>query len=355
MSLEKSLMYKYAPQMKIYNQYSHEWKPYIMFSNPSNVRTEVLNTDNLGLRFNSSNNKNTLNSIFEQEHNKKESGLIIGASTAYGMGASSDEMTISSVLSRNSDIFFYNLGVTAFTGFQEVVLHQSLINHFEKIKHVVIFSGLNDMFMHNYIDVFDYELGPYYYSNQFKTGMDHMLLNKKRIITKFFLSPFFKADTNWLSITKKQIFETIFKNKYLKKNKIDNIRKEDLLKKYLLRNFIYWSNIQKIYKVKMIYVLQPFPKWFDKNLTIEEIEIFKELDLKDLRVHEAVKSLENLYLKSVSYISECCKRFGINFVDSNKYLKENVKQNDWCFIDRSHLTDLGNKYIANLIKSQIIK
>lgn len=355
MTFEKSLMYKYAPQMKIYNQYSHEWKPYIMFSNPNNVRTEVLNTDNLGLRFNSSNNKTNLVSIFQQEHNKKESGLIIGASTAYGMGASSDEMTISSLLSKNSDIFFYNLGVTAFTGFQEVLLHQSLINHFEKIKYVVIFSGLNDMFMHNYIDEFDYELGPYYYSNQFKIGMDHMLLNRKRKIAKFFLSPFFEESINWLSISKKQIFENLFKNKHLKKNKIDNNKKEDFLKNYLLRNFTYWSNIQKIYKVKMIYVLQPFPKWSDKNLTIEELEIFKELDLKDLKVYEAVKSLEDLYAKSVSHISEHCNKFGINFVDSNKYFKENVKQNEWCFIDRSHLTDLGNKYIANLIKSQIIK
>lgn len=355
MNLEKSLMYKYAPQMKIYNQYSVEWKPYIMFSNPSNVRTEVLNTDNLGLRFNASNNKTFPNSIFEQENNKKESGLIIGGSAVYGTGATSDDKTISSLLSKKLDIFFYNLGVTAFNGFQEVILHQSQINNFEKIKHIVIFSGLNDFFMQNYIDEIDNELGPYFYSSHFKTGMDHMLLNRKRKIAKFFLSPFFTSDINWLTTTKKNIFENIFKKKHLDKDKIDINTKKNLFKKKLHRNLTYWSNIQKIYKVKVTYILQPLAYWCDKNLTVEELEIFKELDAKNLKVYKVINSLKKSYSESSKTMSEICNKFEIKFVDSNKYFKENLKNDEWCFIDRSHLTDLGNEYISKLALSQIVK
>ncbi len=352
MSFKK--FFKYVPQMKIYHQYSHEWKPYIMFSNQSNVRTEVLNTDNLGLRFNTSNNKIFPNSIFEQENNKKENGLFIGASTAFGAGSSSDEKTISSLLSKNSDIFFYNLGVSAFNGFQEVILHQSLINYFEKIKHIIIFSGLNDFFMQHYISEIDNELGPYFYSSEFKTGMDNMVLNRKRKIARFFFSPFFENDTNWITITKKKIFKNIFKNKHLNKNKVDNNTKKNLLKKYLHRNLIYWSNIQKIYKVKVTYILQPFAYWCDKDFTVEELEIFKELD-SSLKVFKALASLEKLYSESLKEISETCNKFEINFIDSNKYFKDNIKKNEWCFVDRAHLTDLGNEYIFNLIKTQILK
>lgn len=351
---KRSSINKYAPQMRVYNRYSHTWKPYIMFSNASNLRTEVLNTDHLGLRFNSTyNDKFRPKNIFDQKNGKNERGAIFGASTAFGLGASKDEATISSQLSKDTDVFFYNLGISAFTGFQEVVLHQSLINYFDKIKYLIVLSGVNDLLLVNYIQEYDEELGPYFYNTHFLSGMDNMTLNNKRKVAKFFLSPFTYNDVDWTNITKKQLFEIILKNKKFKKTTFDNNTKDNLLKKYLIRNFTYWSNIQKIYKVKFFYVLQPFSTWCDKILSVEEKEIFTELDSNNLKVFNIIKSLEGAYSKYVGYVSEYCNKYNINFIDSNKYFKANIKANDWCFIDRLHLTDLGNKYMANLLKSVI--
>lgn len=355
MKIKRSLMYKYAPQMKTYDRYAHDWKPYIMYSNTPNLKTEILNTDNLGLRFNGNIKEEfKAGNIFEQENNKKEYGAILGASTAFGLGASNDEMTISSLISKDRDIFFYNLGVSAFSGFQEVVLHQSLINYFDKIKYVVIFSGLNDWFLINYIDKFDQELGPYFYNNHFLSGMDNIVLNKKRKIAKFLFSPFLDNKVDWKSVTVKKIIQTFSDKNDLKKSTYDNSEKVKLLKKFLLRNLTYWSNIQKVYKIKLFYVLQPIPSWSKKNLSIEEKEIFKELDSNNSKAYNIERSLDSSsHEKYVGYLSELCNKVGINFIDSNKYLKENTKDNDWCFIDRSHLTDLGNKYISKLISSII--
>tara|TARA_Y100000294_G_C8251664_1_gene215060 strand:- start:22 stop:330 length:309 start_codon:yes stop_codon:yes gene_type:complete len=78
-----------------------------MFTNTSNLRTKVLNTDHLGLRFNSSyNDKFTAKNIFDQKNEKNECGAIFGASTAFGFGASKDDATISSQLSKDTDVFF---------------------------------------------------------------------------------------------------------------------------------------------------------------------------------------------------------------------------------------------------------
>ena len=70
MKNERSIMYKHAPQMRIYYQNTHEWRPYLMYTNKTNLRTKVLNTDNLGLRFNSSKNINGLKSILDQKATK---------------------------------------------------------------------------------------------------------------------------------------------------------------------------------------------------------------------------------------------------------------------------------------------
>ncbi len=51
--MNKNLRYEILPQMRIYDQIGYRWLPFIMFSQTPNFRSDVLNTDNKGLRFNS--------------------------------------------------------------------------------------------------------------------------------------------------------------------------------------------------------------------------------------------------------------------------------------------------------------
>jgi len=354
MKISRTTIYKLAPQMRIYDNFSHEWKPFIMYSNKTNLRTKVVNTDNLGLRFNLLNNDNNSHkSIFDQKNTNQEFGLIIGSSTVFGLGCSEDDQTISSKLSKLSGTLFFNLGVSAFSGFQEVILHQSLINKVSKAKYIFIFSGLNDLFMQEYINKYDVELGPYFYSNQFKSGMYNSVLSKKRKIAKFLFSPLLDENIDWQHISKKQLIENILNRKII----FENGRKLNLkdLKNFILRNLTYWSNIEKVYKTKVKYILQPFPAWCKKNLTQEEREIFEELDNNDLRVFKVIKSLENYYIEYKKILIECCDISGIEFLDSNEYFKNSVNSEDWCFLDRAHLTDKGNQHISNFMFSVLKK
>ena len=103
--------YELAPQLKTYDNIGIEWVPHLMFTQTTNFRSEIVNTDCCGLRFNEKPNLNQ--SILDEKITGKKS-VLIGGSTAFGVGSSSDQKTISSLLSNSPDHHFYNLGCRAF-------------------------------------------------------------------------------------------------------------------------------------------------------------------------------------------------------------------------------------------------
>jgi len=356
---KKLIMYDLAPQMKVYDRLGQVWKPFIMYISRPNFKSEVINLDKFGLRFNDLSNKNKLeisknNSIFNEKifSDKKETAVFIGGSSAFGIGSSSDASTISSLLSKQTNTHFFNLGCSAFCGFQEIVLFQSMANYLTNIKKIVIFSGLNDIFFSNHVSTYDPILGPFYFNNEFIEGMTNASLNWKRSLSKFFLNPFIKNNINWNLITKKELFNYFFKkNSYTSIKLID---KEKILRNILKRNFICWSNIQKAMGVKLIYVLPPMANWCNKDLSDEEAQIFKENDASSYKNFQTLKSLDlEKFNNYRTYISEICDELKIDLVDSNDYISRKNCHKEWLFIDRSHLTDLGNKYISELILSRL--
>jgi len=356
---KKLIMYDLAPQMKVYDSLGQVWKPFIMYISRPNFKSEVINLDKFGLRFNDLNNNNKPeisknNSIFNEKifSDKKETAVLLGGSSALGVGASTDASTISSLLSKKTNTHFFNLGCSAFSGFQEIVLFQSMINYLTKIKKIVIFSGLNDIFFSNHISTYDPTLGPFYFNNEFIEGMTNASLNWKRGLSKFFLNPFMKNNINWNLITKKELFYYFFKKNSYKDLKL--VDKEKVLKSIIKRNLTCWSNIQKAMGIKLIYVLQPVPNWCNKDLSEEETKIFKELDSLSYKNFQTLKSL-NLAKFDIyrTYISEICDELKIDLVDSNNYISSKNCHKEWLFVDRAHLTDLGNKYISELILSRL--
>ena len=103
MNINKELRYKLAPQMKVYDSLGYRFLPYIMFTQPPNFRSEVLNTDERGFRFNS---KVTKKSIFG-EIKKNETILFLGGSTAFGVGSTKDENSITGILEKKSKLRYF--------------------------------------------------------------------------------------------------------------------------------------------------------------------------------------------------------------------------------------------------------
>ena len=49
--MRRDFRYELIPQMKTYDNLGFEWLPYLMFSQTPNLRSDVINTDEIGYRF----------------------------------------------------------------------------------------------------------------------------------------------------------------------------------------------------------------------------------------------------------------------------------------------------------------
>ena len=87
--------------MKIYDDVENVWSPYLMLKQKNLIKNEVLNTDKFGFRYTESFEKFTI--LDDIKNNKDEEQIaVIGNSTAFGIGASSDKKTIPSYLTNFS-------------------------------------------------------------------------------------------------------------------------------------------------------------------------------------------------------------------------------------------------------------
>ncbi|MCL0044718.1 hypothetical protein M1N16_00650 [Nitrospinaceae bacterium] len=347
--------YELAPQLKIYDNIGIEWVPHLMFTQTTNFRSEIVNTDCYGLRFNKKPNLNQ--SIFDEKITSKKS-VFIGGSTAFGVGSSSDQKTISSLLSSSSDCHFYNLGGRAFNGFQELILYQSLIEKLNEIEKIVIFSGLNDLYFFSGIDFDNNFLGPFFFGKQYFDAMDREHLSPLRTLAKLLLGSLVSHRVNWKSITKGELFKYILNPHFRKgfNNTNLNPKKNMMLEDILFRNLSLWSTISRGLGVRVYYFLQPFLGW-GKDPSREELEIIKFIDDKTSKFlpHKILNKIQDLdhYYSYQNLLKTYCDKLKIDFFDCNQMLKENSTKTDWLFVDRAHMNDDGNNLLSTYIREKI--
>ncbi len=345
-----------------YKNMSHEFRPYVMFVNADNYKTNSINTDSLGFRktINSEGNPIDLDKV---KSKYQDCNILMGGSAAFGMGNSSDSKTISSFLSQ-SNTFCQNMGVRAATGQQELILYIQFKRFFNNVKNIILFSGVNDIsvaaqkssffypdfggvfsedlrfniFWHQYIG-FNKDKWEFKKHNFFNI-ID--LVSKKFSLVKFFLNIFFS------------LFPTSkVTNKTKKNNNLSFSEKLKYVKKIISNDLDTWSLISKQNKINIIYVLQPNACWVKKKLSEYERKILNE-ERKNLgdKFYESYSDI-NVYFEQKKFLESNCKERGINFVDSNEWLA-NFNESDEIFNDSSHLTDYGNKIISDNIKKFLV-
>ena len=82
--------YEILPQMQTYAGMRPTWVPHLMYNYQPNLRSDVCNTDEHGLRF-THRNGTTLD-FFSFMELSEPKGLLCGSGAAFGVGASSDRI-----------------------------------------------------------------------------------------------------------------------------------------------------------------------------------------------------------------------------------------------------------------------
>ena len=336
--------------MKIYDSIGYQWIQNLMFMNRPNFRSEVCNTDIYGLRFNSKLKFNPGNSIFSQVTGEDKSAMI-GSSTTFGVGSTLDKNTIPSILSEKSKYFFYNLGGRAFTGFQEIILFQLFAEKMKGLKKIILYSGMNDLYMScnkSFISQFP---GPFYFNKEFLSKMNDTNLSFKRKILKLLLP---NLNVDYRNVKINELIDIFFKkkSKEIEEKNFPDIELEDIV----ARNIYIWSLLSKSSNLEIIFFLPPFIDWC-KNKTDysneeKEIETYiaKKQEFKNVDYFNKISSQYNMIKSLFKYH---CEKYEIKFYDCNEIFKQKENVKKWLFVDRTHLTDFGNNQVSNYIITKI--
>ena len=88
--LIKNRRYEIIPQMVDYDFIGESWFPYVMNMQKTNISLKSVSTDQYGFRSTTKSNYSIL--LYEEfvKSNSIPKGLLIGNSTAFGVGASSE-------------------------------------------------------------------------------------------------------------------------------------------------------------------------------------------------------------------------------------------------------------------------
>ncbi len=309
--------------MKNYDILSCSYRPYMMFFNKENFKSKNVNTDENGFRLNFIDKKYQTNQDIISK--KKEVNIIIGSSLVFGFGATNDHKTISSILSERVGEIFLNYGGTAFNSMQEFILFLHYAEKHFKIKRIIIISGINDLYLSftNNHDQYD----NIFFNEKFK----NVLETKKRFYNIF-----------------------SFKSQSTSQNNIINSQFEIMKSKYY-ELFSLWKKLSNVYKFDLTFFLQPFCKWFKNNLSLEEKELFNILDNSDDFAHQKLKEIsnKNYYQIFEETININTKKNNVKYIDLNQKLEKFNNSEDWLFVDRVHMTDLGylkiSKEIMNIL------
>ena len=175
--------------------------PNNVISITKNCREEIfLRTDNIG------------NSLVSNNYDNPDFNLVLtGGSTVFGVGSSSNDNTIASLIQKefrkiNKKINIYNLGIRGVQSFQEFQrLYEFLSLNDKKIKTIISFSGRNDSTIAKTDVDIKYSLLPKYsydLSNKINKIMSHefyinnAIFFKNQLVNNFYLFdvtyPFFK-------------------------------------------------------------------------------------------------------------------------------------------------------------------
>lgn len=307
-------------------QYFH---PYYLFSLPwqhkyKNLNNDIISINNNGFRINPSNK------------NGNSFAYLLGGSTAFGHFATSNDTTIASYLSKETNYNFLNLNAPSWNSHQELI---ALLKNGTNYKLSISLSFANDALIFCYQNIYQKS----YLIDQPENShlLNSIINNKKK-------ESFFNDIKKYFSLVYSNIYKILKNNN--KNNKILKCRSHiKNLTKNFLKNQKKMHDISETNNAKHLTIFQPIYSLHNN--------IINQHKKYDENFSEFLKDSINLMMKS-----EYCKNYCLNFSNVfNQYsnynlmlkdiLKEKKKFNKdkIFFIDEVHLTDYGSKIISKKI------
>jgi hypothetical protein len=347
-----TVRYQLTPQMQDYDRLldraQTRWLPFLMFFQLSEFRSPVVNTDRLGFRHAL---HDGLPYSLGAHLPAGNVNLLVGGSTAMGLGATTDAATVPSRLAADgADGAWLNLGGRGFTSTQELLLfmlHGERVSR--RVENIVLLSGLNNLVlagMNTGPQPRDY--GLFFFSDDYRAYMENsnrayrsepasLVERIGRLAGRLAGRP--DDDSDDLPVeTPKTLDERIA-----------------LAVALIRRDLVLWSALAKACGAKLAYCLQPLASWAKPAYCAEETKLFDALDAHPANASAVLTAIQPREVgeKYARALDACCRDLAIPFWDLNRMLSERDLSQSWTFVDRAHLTDEGYALIAELIRRDV--
>ena len=325
-----------TPQMADYDRVGDQWVPYLMRADAGDRKFASVCTDRWGLRNTVGRNSRDIgvDSIKDLSPDAKI-GVVLGSSAVFGVGASSDRGTVASWLNAQTELNWLNLGGRAYNSTQELLL---LVLHLpRKLDTVVVMSGVNNL------------------------TLSYLSDSPSPVYNSFFLQSLFqKAMSNPenIRVGVKKAFRGLWRElrgrisappRQLARSEIGDVYGTILCA--FERDLRAIAAVAGGLGARVVFALQPLATWLDRQFSAEETKIFGILDSMSPEwqvLGEHLRSVRGQYFADVEQI---CRSLDVSFANIN-VSPEFQRTDEWLFVDRVHLTDLGYRRASEVIRRE---
>lgn len=282
-------------------------------------RSGTINTDALGFRYSHLAGKRF--SVAERGGSARVN-LLVGGSTALGVGASSDAHTVASCLSMLTGEVWLSLAGCGYNASQELMMFVDHQHRFGRIGHVVVLSGLNTLARE--------ALGDPWSSGQ--PAQPTSLLQRLRRVLAPPRGACPALEIAPLSLPDKRLAGAA-----------DSIG----------RAMQQWQRLLAGSQASLTFILQPLLPWCRGTPPLGEQRMLKSLEKQPRHFdHLLAGVLDNqLHAEFFGRIKDQCEP--VRCHDMNSMLSSSPVFAENLFIDRLHFNDLGNNALAKVIIARL--
>lgn len=320
--------YALVPQMRDYDALGQQkhWLPYVMTFQLPGVSTPSFTTDEHGFRGTVWRGRRLTLSGYASEAGRH--GLLVGGSTAFGVGASGDAHTVASLLNDRTDQVWFNVAGRSFNSTQELLIF--LLYLPEVVDTVLILSGINNLVLSVLSATTSPVYNSFYAHSVFERGLRSGQVTGVRGALKLLVRELADRATRGEDGARD-----------------GEGQKYEHMKACFRRDMRLWTLLRRAMGYRLYFVFQPVPWWIGKVLSEEERELFDILDHIDPHGawHEISGYMHDMAARYVADVRTVCDELDIPFLDLNR--SPALRDGRWLFVDRVHLTDDGYVAVAD--------
>jgi lysophospholipase L1-like esterase len=284
------------------------WQPYVMRLCRPNQKTASVATDSVGFRVARYHGREV---PYAEYRERTDTSVLLGNSAAFGVGASSDDSSLGNQLAVITDRPWYNLSGRASNVMQDVF--SLLLFGASKHRDIVLMSGVNDLLFALHFE------------------------RPKRYL------PTFWGDDRFASL-----------NECDAGNLADAItssveERYELALEGVDRALLILGRHGRGNQTRVLFALQPLLAWIDKPLHPNEAAACAEWNAitSGFRATHRPESIGPWKERFARDVRVSCERHGLGFIDLNT--QPELLTAEHLFVDRIHLTDRGQRLVAESV------